>query len=327
MPCGSHNGAANFGASLRDHGRQSSTQAWFPPRTSPVIQAESWPEKSDAWKGRPPIKREIFPRILGRSESCPISHHYRTSTISKTSAADCWHESDDKTPPWVMLTPWSQIRSRRRPRRRNTRRRSRGQAPVAAAAATRRLAAPVPRRSIHCCKSVRFRLGAAAERCRAVGAEPAPTAAFCAGAGLALFDQILRPDPPVRRRATPAPGPRAATACAALARLARTIPRCATPNISRRLAAHTSPAGRSHRLWRVFALRSSRLDAPTLRTAADLLGLSDAASFEGLADASAGPHDRRRNSARGGRGRERRGDETVSRRAARRRRDFRAVAE
>jgi hypothetical protein len=38
---------------------------WVSPRTSPVIQAESWPEKSDAWEGRPPIKREIFPEFWG----------------------------------------------------------------------------------------------------------------------------------------------------------------------------------------------------------------------------------------------------------------------
>jgi hypothetical protein len=35
------------------------------PRSSPVIQAESWPQKSDAWKGRPPIKREFLPGIAG----------------------------------------------------------------------------------------------------------------------------------------------------------------------------------------------------------------------------------------------------------------------
>ena len=65
----------------------------------------------------------------------------------------------------------------------------------------------------------------------------------------------------------------------------KTPPACATPNISRRSRAQTSPAGRIHRLWRLFASRPSRLDAPTLRTAADLLDLSDGASFEGFADA------------------------------------------
>jgi hypothetical protein len=47
----------------------------------------------------------------------------------------------------------------------------------------------------------------------------------------------------------------------------------------------TSPAGRIHRLWRLFASRPMRLDASTLRIAADLVGFSDATSFDGLADA------------------------------------------
>jgi hypothetical protein len=46
----------------------------------------------------------------------------------------------------------------------------------------------------------------------------------------------------------------------------------------------TSPAGRIHRLWRLFASRPVRLDAPTLAAAADLLAVSDGANFEGLAD-------------------------------------------
>jgi hypothetical protein len=45
----------------------------------------------------------------------------------------------------------------------------------------------------------------------------------------------------------------------------------------------TSPAGRIHRLWRLFGSRPIRLDAPTLRLAADLLDLSDGANFDGLA--------------------------------------------
>ena len=63
------------------------------------------------------------------------------------------------------------------------------------------------------------------------------------------------------------------------------LPACATPNISRPIGAQTSPAGRIHRLWRLFAARSSRLDAPTLRTAADFLDLPGDMSFEGVADA------------------------------------------
>ena len=47
----------------------------------------------------------------------------------------------------------------------------------------------------------------------------------------------------------------------------------------------TSSAGRVHRLWRLFASRPLRLDAPTLRMAADLLDLSDGVNFEAFADA------------------------------------------
>jgi hypothetical protein len=47
----------------------------------------------------------------------------------------------------------------------------------------------------------------------------------------------------------------------------------------------TSLAGRIHRLWRLFASRPMRLDASTLRIAADLVGLTDATSFDGLAEA------------------------------------------
>ena len=43
--------------------------------------------------------------------------------------------------------------------------------------------------------------------------------------------------------------------------------------------------GRIHCLWRLFASRPMRLDASTLRCAADLVGLTDATSFDGLAGA------------------------------------------
>jgi hypothetical protein len=151
----------------------------------------------------------------------------------------------------------------------------------------------------------------------AVGAGADGDAAFFAGAGLALLDQILRLDPPFAGALRQRLALRAATACAALARHREDSSALRDAEHLAPIGAQTSPAGRIHRLWRGFALRSSRLDAPTLRTAADLLGLSDAASFEGLADAL-------RDLTTDG---ERRGDETVSRRAARRRRDFRAVAE
>jgi hypothetical protein len=47
----------------------------------------------------------------------------------------------------------------------------------------------------------------------------------------------------------------------------------------------TSPAGRVHRLWRLFVSRSLRLDAPTLRMAAELVGLTNERNFDGLAGA------------------------------------------
>ena len=120
----------------------------------------------------------------------------------------------------------------------------------------------------------------------AVGADAGFEAAFFAGAGLALLDQILRLDPPFAGALRQRLALRAATACAALARHREHSSALRDAEHLAPIGAQTSPAGRIHRLWRGFALRSSRLDAPTLRTAADLLGLSDAASFEGLADAS-----------------------------------------
>jgi len=119
----------------------------------------------------------------------------------------------------------------------------------------------------------------------AVGADAGIEAGFLAGAGLALLDQILRLDPRFAGALRQRLALRAATACAALARHREDSSALRDAEHLAPIGARTSPAGRIHRLWRGFALRSSRLDAPTLRTAADLLGLSDAASFEGFAGA------------------------------------------
>jgi hypothetical protein len=119
----------------------------------------------------------------------------------------------------------------------------------------------------------------------AVGADAGADAAFFAGAGLALLDKILRADPPFAGALRQRLALRAATACAALARHREDSSALRDAEHLAQVGAGTSPAGRIHRLWRGFALRPSRLDAPTLRTAADLLGLSDAASFDGLAAA------------------------------------------
>jgi hypothetical protein len=119
----------------------------------------------------------------------------------------------------------------------------------------------------------------------AVGADTGLEAAFRAGASLALLDQILRADPPFAGVLRQRLALRAATVCAALARHREDSSALRDAEHLAPIAAQTGPAGRIHRLWRGFAPRPSRLDAPTLRTAADLLGLSDAASFEGFADA------------------------------------------
>ena len=113
-------------------------------------------------------------------------------------------------------------------------------------------------------------------------------AAFCAGASLALLNQILRLDPPFAGALRQRLALRAATACAALARhredsSALRDAEHLSPNAGGN--APTSPTSRVHRLWRLFASRSLRLEAPTLRTAADFLDLPGDMSFEGAADA------------------------------------------
>jgi hypothetical protein len=109
-------------------------------------------------------------------------------------------------------------------------------------------------------------------------------AAFFAGAGLALFDAILRENPPFAGALRQRLALKAAAACARLARLREEESALRDAEHLAPNGAQASPAGRVHRLWRLFASRSVQLDAPTLRAAADLLDLSDGANFEGLAD-------------------------------------------
>ena len=78
---------------------------------------------------------------------------------------------------------------------------------------------------------------------------------------------------------------RAASACAKMARLREDAAGLRDAEHLAPAGAQASPAGRMHRLWRLFALRPLLLDAPTLRTAADLLDLADGANFAGFADA------------------------------------------
>jgi predicted ArsR family transcriptional regulator len=121
-------------------------------------------------------------------------------------------------------------------------------------------------------------------KARAAGLEGSCDAAFHAGAGLALFDTILREKPPFAGALRQRLALRAAAACAALARHREDLSALRDAEHLASVGRETSPAGRVHRLWRLFASRSTRLDAPTLRTAADLLALSDGANFEEFAE-------------------------------------------
>ncbi len=125
----------------------------------------------------------------------------------------------------------------------------------------------------------------------AAGADAGFEAAFRAGAGLALFDWILRPgdsgaEPAFAGAQRQRLALRAATASAWMARLrederALRDAEHLSPNASGN--APTSPAGRIHRLWRGFAAPSVGFDEPSLRKAADLLELPRDLDLEALA--------------------------------------------
>jgi Protein of unknown function (DUF1403) len=117
------------------------------------------------------------------------------------------------------------------------------------------------------------------------------TAAFSAGAGLALFDRMLRSgvdgsEPAFAGVLRLRLALKAAAECCRLARLRedqaalRDAEHLAPPG------APPSPAGRPHRLFRLCATRPLRLDAETLALAAELLDLRTAApTLAGLAQA------------------------------------------
>ena len=168
----------------------------------------------------------------------------------------------------------------------------------------------VSRRPTHCWNK-RFRPG----RGRRNSQPSAPTRASrrlsAPAPGSLCWIKFFALDPPFAGALRQRLALRAATACAALARLARIFPRCATPSISRRAGDATpAPPDASIGCGAVSRARPPRLDAPTLRTAADLLGLSDADRASRGSPTPCGTSRRRRTAARGGRGRERRGDET-----------------
>jgi hypothetical protein len=118
-----------------------------------------------------------------------------------------------------------------------------------------------------------------------VGADAGADAAFFAGAGLALLDQILRADPPFAGALRQRLALRAATACAALARHREDAHalRDAEHLAGAGGDGHTSPAGHIHRLWRAFAVGPVQIDAENLRRAADLLELPQDLDLEALA--------------------------------------------
>jgi hypothetical protein len=116
------------------------------------------------------------------------------------------------------------------------------------------------------------------------------TAAFSAGAGLALFDEVLRVRDDgaelafagaLRQRLAL----KAAATCVRLARLRADEAALRDAEHLSPVGAPPAPAGRPHRLFRLFA-RPLRLDAETLGFAAELLDLrTSAPTLAGLASA------------------------------------------
>jgi Protein of unknown function (DUF1403)/HTH DNA binding domain len=106
-----------------------------------------------------------------------------------------------------------------------------------------------------------------------------PNAAFVAGAGLALFDAILRSgadggEPDFAGCLRQRLALRAAESCARLSRL-REDDRALRDAEHLATGAETSPGGRLHRLFRLFAAKSLRLDEATLARAVGYLDLPE----------------------------------------------------
>ena len=108
--------------------------------------------------------------------------------------------------------------------------------------------------------------------------------AFFAGASLALLDRVAAMENPCAGALRQRLALRAAAACAKMARLREDEAALRDAEHLAPSGAPTSPAGRVHRLWRLFATGSARLDAPTPRRAADLIDLPRDIGFEGFAD-------------------------------------------
>jgi len=169
---------------------------------------------------------------------------------------------------------------------------SSSRAPKKRRAPTRSDEAQNPRKSIEIQPLPRWVTAGA----RAEGDKPdrAADAQFFAGAALARLDDILRSgeggdEPPFSGALRQRLALRAATACATLCRLREDAP-------ALRDAEHlagsgeTSPAGRLHRVFRLYASLPARLDAALAR-AVGLLGLKEAIAAGALANVVAAAPD------------------------------------
>ena len=118
----------------------------------------------------------------------------------------------------------------------------------------------------------------------------AASAAFFAGAGLAHLDLILHAgedgaEPPFSGALRQRLALKAATTCARLTQLREDEAALRDAEHLAGVGGETSPAGRLHRLWRLFASRCVKFDAATLAVAADHVGTPSAMDAQGLAAA------------------------------------------
>ncbi len=116
-------------------------------------------------------------------------------------------------------------------------------------------------------------------------AHDAPNTHYCAGAALAFLDHILHSGADVSSAGKSSAEPpftgalrqrlalRAAATCAAMARLREDEAALRDAEHLAGFDAAPTPGGRLHRLWRLFATRPARLDAPLMRAAAECLDL------------------------------------------------------
>ncbi len=123
---------------------------------------------------------------------------------------------------------------------------------------------------------------------RGAAAELTAGAAFSAGAGLALLDQLLRAEPPFAGALRQRLALRAAAASASLLRLREDEAALRDAEHLSPGGAQTSPAGRVHRLWRAFVGRPVTLDAAALAAAAECVELPQDLDWAALAAGSSG---------------------------------------